>query len=101
MKTSNIDYIAKAKELTSEEQERLLSRMAGKLPKRLKNDKLSLEEAFAIQLELEDEQLQEWRENMATIKEKAYKQALKAEEKLAEKLAKAKSKEDNDTKSRK
>ena len=101
MKTGNIDYIAKAKELTPEEQERLLSRMAGKLPKRLKNEKLSLEEAFAIQLELEDEQLQEWRENVAAIKEKAYKQALKAEEKLAEKLAKTKAKDADETKDKK
>ena len=101
MKTVNIDYITKAKELTQEEQERLLSRMAGKLPKRLKNEKLSLEEAFAIQLELEDEQLQEWRENVAAIKEKTYKQALKAEEKLAEKIAKAQAKDADETKDKK
>lgn len=101
MKTPNIDYIAQAKELTSEEQERLLSRMAGKLPKRLKNEKLSLEEAFAIQLELEDEQLAEWRANVAAIKEKEYKQALKAEEKLTEKLAKEQAKNADGAKSKK
>ena len=97
MKT-NIDYIAKAKELSQEEQERLLSRMVGKLPKRLRNEKVTLEEAFAIQLELEDVQLQEWRENMSAIKEKALKQSLKSEEKLAEKLAKAKEIEDGKSK---
>lgn len=101
MKAPNTDYIAKAKELTSEEQERLLSRMAGKLPKRLKNEKLTLDEAFALQLELEDEQLQEWRENMAAIKEKAQKQALKAEEKLAEKLPKEQAKDADDAKGKK
>lgn len=83
MKKVKIDYIEQAKQLTNDEQERLLSRMVGKLPKRLRNEKVSLEEAFAIQLELEDEQLQEWRENMAAIKEKALKQTLKDEEKLA------------------
>ncbi len=101
VKTVKIDYIAKAKKLTEEEQERLLSRMVGKLPKRLRNEKVTLEEAFAIQLELEDEQLHEWRENMTAIKEKANKQALKDEERLAEKLAKAKAKEVDDANNKK
>lgn len=93
VKTASIDYIEKAKELSHVEQERLLSRMVGKLPKRLRNEKVTLEEAFAIQLELEDEQLHEWRENMAVIKEKTHKQALKAAEKLAnQKLLKSKAK---------
>ena len=69
----NIDYITKAKNLSEEECERVLSRMGGKLPKRLQKEKLTVEEAIAIQLELEDEQLQEWRANMAVIQEKAAK----------------------------
>jgi len=42
--------------------------MSGKLPKRLHNDKLSREDALALQLELEEEHLNEWREKMAKIR---------------------------------
>jgi hypothetical protein len=41
--------------------------MTGKLPRRLDKDKLSKEDAIALQLELEDEQLSEWREKMAKL----------------------------------
>lgn len=68
MKMSNPEYLAKVMQLSVEEQERLLSRMTGKLPRRLEKDKLSREEALAMQMELEDEQLQEWRERMRAIK---------------------------------
>ena len=85
MKSNNDDYIQKAKSLSQEERDRLLSRMVGKLPKRLQKEKLTPDEAIAIQLEVEEEQLQEWRINMAAIKEKA------AKAKADEKVAKAKS----------
>lgn len=62
------EYLAKALLLTTEEQERLLSRMTGKLPRRLAKEKLGVDEALAIQLEIEDEQLAEWREKMHSIK---------------------------------
>jgi len=58
------DYLALAKSLNSEASDRLLSRMTGKLPRRLDKDKLSQDDALALQLELEDEQLSEWREKM-------------------------------------
>jgi hypothetical protein len=58
------------------------------LPKRLQKEKLTVEEAIAIQLELEDEQLQEWRANMAVIQEKSAKAKAKAEEKAAKAKAK-------------
>ena len=83
MKSINIDYVAQAKKLSEEERERVLSRMGGKLPKRLQKEKLTADEAIAIQLELEDEQLQEWRKNMEAIQAKATKAKLKAEEKAA------------------
>jgi len=89
MKTVNVDYIAKAKKLSEEDRERVLSRMGGKLPKRLHKEKLTVEEAIAIQLELEDEQLQEWRANMAAIQEKAAKAKAKADEKAAKVKPKA------------
>ena len=91
MKTANVSYLEKAQKLDIEEQERLLSRMAGKLPKRLQKEKLTKDEAIAIQLELEDEQLQEWRSIMAELKAKSQKAQIKAAEKAAaqqEKLAK-------------
>jgi len=69
-KIRNPKYLAKVKLLTKEETERLLSRMGGKLDRRLAKDKLSKKEALAIQMELEDEQLQEWRKVMRTLKEK-------------------------------
>lgn len=90
MKEINLDYLAKAKKLTADDRERVLSRMVGKLPKRLLKEKLTPEEAIAIQLELEDEQLQEWRKNMADIQEKALKAKIKAEEKAAAKAEKIK-----------
>lgn len=62
------EYKDKVKLLSPAEAERLLSRMSGKLPKRLDKDKLSLEDALALQLELEEENLNEWREKMAKIK---------------------------------
>ncbi len=64
------EYLAKVAKLSKLEKERLMSRMSGKLPRRLEKDKLNNEEALAIQLELEDEQLQEWRKMMDVIRAK-------------------------------
>jgi hypothetical protein len=69
-KESNPEYLAKVAQLSQEDTERLLSRMSGKLPRRLEKNKLTSEEALAIQLELEDEQLQEWREKMQAMRDK-------------------------------
>jgi len=85
MKMSSPEYLEQAKKLSAEEQERLLSRMAGKLPRRLQKDKLSKEEALAIQLEIEDEQLHEWRARMHAIKAKS---KAEAEPKVKAKSAK-------------
>lgn len=62
------EYLEKAGLLSADEIERLLARMRGKLSRRLDDKKLTATEAAAIQLELEDEQLREWRERMAEIK---------------------------------
>ncbi|MDO8810976.1 MAG: hypothetical protein Q7J38_02970 [Gallionella sp.] len=72
-------YLAQVKLLTEEETDRLLSRMGGKLDRRLEKNKLSKEEALAIQMELEDEQLNEWRKMMHELKKKdAAKEEVKA-----------------------
>lgn len=81
-KNSKPDYLAKAKLLSKEETERLLSRMGGKLDRRMEKNKLSREEALVIQLQLEDEQLQEWRKVMHSLKDKeATKEAKEAKKK--------------------
>ena len=77
-KISKQYYLAKVKLLTKEETERLLSRMGNKLDHRLEKNKISQEEALARQLELEDEQLQEWRKVMHDLKAKEAKKAAKA-----------------------
>lgn len=65
----NPEYLEKVKQLSSDEAERILSRMGGKLPKRFIKEKLTQEEALALQLEIEDEQLHEWREKMDKLRE--------------------------------
>jgi hypothetical protein len=70
MVSKSIGYDLKVKNLSKDERERLLSRMSGKLPKRLAKDKLSEDQAIAIQLELEDEQLQEWKKKVSAIRAK-------------------------------
>jgi len=65
----NPAYLEKVKQLSADDAERLLSRMGGKLPKHFIKDKVSQEEALALQLEIEDEQLQEWREKMTKLRE--------------------------------
>lgn len=64
------EYIDKAKLLTKEATERLLARMRSKLMRRLEDKNLSEFEIVAIQLEIEDEELNEWREKMAQISKK-------------------------------
>ena len=65
------EYLEKAKLLSEEETERVLSRMRSKLMRRLEDKKMGMLEVVAIQLEIEDEELNEWREKMAEIRKKA------------------------------
>ena len=66
-KKANESYLEKAENLTAEAVAGLLSRLSGKLPKRLDKNKISRLDALAMQLEIEDEQLSEWRERMYVI----------------------------------
>ncbi len=66
-KKANVSYLEKAENLTAEAAAGLLSRLRGKLPKRLDKNKISRLDALAMQLEIEDEQLSEWRERMYAI----------------------------------
>jgi hypothetical protein len=64
------EYIEKAKALSREDAERLFARMRGKLTRRLEDKRLSALEVVALQLELEDEDLKEWRKNFAEVRRK-------------------------------
>ena len=70
-KTPADEYLEKAKLLSKEETERVLSRMRSKLMRRLEDKKMNMLEVVAIQLEIEDEELNEWREKMVEIRKKA------------------------------
>jgi hypothetical protein len=67
-KTPSEEYLEKAKLLGKEESERLLSRMRAKLLRRLEDKKLTALEVAALQLEIEDEDLNEWRAKWEEIK---------------------------------
>ena len=70
-KTPSDEYLEKAKNLSKEETERLLSRTRSKLVRRMEREKITTLEVLAIQLEIEDEDLSEWREKMAEIRKKS------------------------------
>ena len=70
IKSCKAEYLAKAKLLSKPQAERLMSRMGDKLHHRLKKNDLSSDEILGIQLEIEEDQLQEWREKMSKIREK-------------------------------
>jgi len=70
IKSCKEEFLAKAKLLSKKEAERLMSRMSEKLYRRLKKDNLSSDEILGVQLEIEEDQLQEWREKMTQIKKK-------------------------------
>ncbi len=69
-KTPSEAYLEKARRLSKEETERLLSRARNKLTRRLEDQKLNELEVLAIQLEIEDEALNEWREKWDEIRKK-------------------------------
>jgi len=66
-KEPSAEYLEKAKLLTQTEAEQLLARMRGKLNRRLEDHKMDPLIAVAIQLEMEDEKLAEWRARWAEI----------------------------------
>lgn len=84
-KSPSDEYLEKASKLSKIQAERLLSRSRSKLMRRLLDNKLTPLEAVAIQMEIEDEELAEWRERMAEIKQKEAEKAAKAAEKAEKK----------------
>lgn len=73
IKTASEEYLEKAQHLSDDEIDKLQYRMRGKLYRRAEDQKLTLQEALAIQLEIEDEELKEWREKRAQVLAKANK----------------------------
>lgn len=67
-KTPSDEYLEKARLLDNEASERLLSRTRSKLKRRLEDKTLTLLDVMAIQLEIEDEDLNAWREKVAELK---------------------------------
>ena len=61
------EYLEKAKSLSREEAEQILSRMRRKLMRRVEDEETSPLDAVALQLQKEDEDLKEWRERWAEI----------------------------------
>lgn len=69
MRVVNNDYLAKVAGLSEEKSGQLLNRFRLEFMRFYDGRKLSIEEALAIQLEVEDEQLEEWRKNRIKINE--------------------------------
>lgn len=70
MRTPNDAYLEKARRLRKTDVERLLSRARKKLMRRIEDQTMTVEEVVAIQLEIEDEDLAEWRKRWAEIQAK-------------------------------
>lgn len=62
------EYLEKAQALTIKKAERLMSRMSFKLQSQLVKDGWTAVQIMAVQLEIEDEQLLEWRERIAQVR---------------------------------
>ncbi|MFP5410423.1 MAG: hypothetical protein ACLGG6_05560 [Gammaproteobacteria bacterium] len=71
MRKPNEVYLEKAKRLRKVDIERLLARTRTKFMRRIEDQEMSAVEVAAIQLEIEDEELAEWREKWAEIQVKA------------------------------
>lgn len=66
-RTPRNEFIEKAKLLSREDAEQILARMRRKLNRKLEDNKLDPLEAVAIQLEIEEEELLEWRERWTEL----------------------------------
>jgi hypothetical protein len=70
LKHPSDQYVLAAKALSKQEAERLMSRMRGKFVRRWTDRKLTRVEILALQLEFEEEELKEWRKNVAKLRER-------------------------------
>jgi len=77
LKTASPEYIEKAMSFSRQEAERLLARMRRKLAHRLEYSEIQSLEAVALQLQIEDEDLQHWRKQWAEVVDRADKHGKK------------------------
>jgi hypothetical protein len=75
IKSASPEYLERAATLSREDAERLFSRMRGKLARRLENEKIDSLDAVALQLQLEDEELNEWRQRWEELSQHEAKRA--------------------------
>lgn len=75
LKLNSPHYLERAAALSREEAERLFSRMRGKLARRLEHEKIDSLDAVALQLQLEDEELNEWRQRWQELSQQEAKRA--------------------------
>jgi len=75
LKSASPEYLERAATLSREDAERLFSRMRGKLARRLENEKIDSLDAVALQLQLEDEELNEWRQRWEELSQREAKRA--------------------------
>ena len=75
IKSASPEYLERAATLSREDAERLFSRMRGKLARRLENEKIESLDAVALQLQLEDEELNEWRQRWEELSQREAKRA--------------------------
>ena len=69
-RTASPEYIEKAMLLSKDDAERMLARMRKKITRRLDHEEIDPLEAVALQLQLEDEQLAEWRDKVSELRRK-------------------------------
>lgn len=70
IKVPDEDYLKAASKLNKDQKDRLLCRMRDKLIRKWENEEFDTLQALAIQLEIEDAELTDWREKMNEIKNK-------------------------------
>ncbi|MBI5109264.1 MAG: hypothetical protein HZA62_11005 [Rhodocyclales bacterium] len=70
LKSASPEYLERAATLSREDVERLFSRMRGKLARRFENEKIDSLDAVALQLQLEDEELNEWRQRWEELSQR-------------------------------
>jgi hypothetical protein len=71
---TNEEYVKKAGNLSRAQAEYIFSRLRPKIGRGFEDDECLPVEEIALQLQLEDEALIEWRQRFAEVKEKAGKQ---------------------------
>ncbi|MCX7167446.1 MAG: hypothetical protein NTV11_14390 [Rhodocyclales bacterium] len=68
LKEPSPEWVEKAMLLSKDDAERILARMRKKLTRKLERDELDPLQAVALQMQIEDEQLTEWRARIVELR---------------------------------